>query len=173
MPLIKRKPVLNTPLPSLNQILQPLPTSDPALDVLDRPDRVEDPPAPHWDPPDATTDEDQLGRLLSVFQEDFVIGERVKGKRAGVVKVTGVVKLPGLAPAVEAIPPDTLAVAEGGLVTETNSGDVLPSAEVTANGGGGAGVGTWRITDRECFYIPETGEIFTDYEYVLQLIRTR
>lgn len=23
---------------------------------------------------------------------------------------------------------------------------------------------TWKITDREVFYIPETGEIFTDYE---------
>lgn len=29
---------------------------------------------------------------------------------------------------------------------------------------GSAGGEEWRIWDRECFYVEETGEIFTDYE---------
>lgn len=37
--------------------------------------------------------------------------------------------------------------------------------EVVESGKGRKGEGEeWRVWDRECFYVKETGEIFTDYE---------
>lgn len=35
-----------------------------------------------------------------------------------------------------------------------------------SNGVNGVENVAWKIWDRECWYIPETGEIFTDYEWV-------
>jgi hypothetical protein len=152
MVLLKRKPVLHTPLPSLSTVLQPVPsaplvptdspsTEAPKSKSKHKPEPTEaneDASAPTWIPPDGKDDEEQLDKLLFVFREDTTNGAAapvVKGRKSGVTKMVGPADLNGL---IE-----------------------KPNGEVDEQGQVGT---TWRVWDRECFYIPETGEIFTDYE---------
>ena len=136
MPLIKRKPVHLHPLPSLSSILQPLPTStapnpipNPGDPSTSSPPEVHDQLAPaptSYIPPDASTDEEQLDRLLGVYNGASGLAT-TKGKKPGQTLLTGQI---------------------------ATNGDEENGVENVA----------WKVWDRECWYIPETGEIFMDYE---------
>lgn len=155
MPLVKRKPVLYTPLPSLSTILQPIsstfvereesplpsPSNPPvklkgkatsgaatATDVVDA----------EWAPPDSTNEEEQFQRLAAIFKPGVTTGTIAKGKRPGQWIASGSLNLPGVG-----------GKEENGHVEEMAPPGIPES---------------WKITDREVFFIPETGEIFTDYE---------
>ena len=182
MPSLKRKPVLYQPLPSLSTILQSI--SQGSKDIECTPP----PPPPKskkskasaasnqdleaqptegggsWVPPDADNDEDQLKLLASVFDDGFANGTVGKGKKAGIWIVNGTVNLPG-----------SVKLEEG----EQKGEGSKSKSNGNGNGNGhgnGNGNGemapppipesseSWKITDREVYYIPETGEIFTDYE---------
>lgn len=179
MPSLKRKPVLYQPLPSLSTILQSI--SQGSKDVESTPPppppkskkskaNQESEPQPtegsgsgngSWVPPDADNDEDQVKLLASVFDDGFANGTVGKGKKAGTWIVNGSVNLPGSA------------------IKSENGEQKGEGSKRNGNGhGNGHGNGngemapppipesseSWKITDREVYYIPETGEIFTDYE---------
>ncbi len=55
--------------------------------------------------------------------------------------------------------------------TTVVTGQISVNGGVKAEGENGVENVAWKIWDRECWYIPETGEIFTDYEWVLPLLR--
>jgi hypothetical protein len=156
MVLLKRKPVFFTPLPSLSTVLQPVhapPAPAPAVATdADQPapkskskskSKAKDEAAP-----DGKDDEEQLDKLLYVFREDQANGTATaavtgKGKKAGLVKVMGQADMNGLM----------------GKVANGHGHEHGEAQEAQAGT-------TWKVWDRECFYIPETGEIFTDYEWV-------
>ena len=170
MVLLKRKAIHFTPLPSLSTVLQPLvpnpadsgastsspaPIPSPANDHHPTPD-----PGPTPIPPDATHDDGQLDKLLSVFRGEFAgasgnVGPG-KGKKAG----TRVLNQPPQPP------PNGVKQQPNGSAVAAAANATLDSA-ATAQENGEQPV-AWRIWDRECFYIPETGEIFTDYEWASQ-----
>jgi len=129
-----------------------------------------------WTAPDADNDHDQLALLSRVFEGGFVTGKGQsvsKGKKAGTIIVNGPVNWSG---------------DDGAEEEEAFNGPSIPSSEVKVEGLGhglngeavkveGEGemppppapapavhAESWKITDREVYYIPETGEIFTDYE---------
>ncbi|RXK37512.1 hypothetical protein M231_05233 [Tremella mesenterica] len=156
MPLIKRKPVLLHPLPSLSSVLQPLPTNghvDPSVPPGPSPapssppkgkvkkestpaETDEAPPATSAMPPDGKDDDEQLSKLLSVFRGEFADGATTaKGRRPGTMILTGQV----------------FADDKTNGVKEEDAVSATPA-------------GSWKIHDRDCWYIEETGEIFTDYE---------
>ncbi|OCF58877.1 hypothetical protein L486_03368 [Kwoniella mangroviensis CBS 10435] len=134
MPLLKRKPVILAPLPPLSAVLTPIPQ------------QPSDPAAVKEIalPLDGKDDEEQLDILLSVF-------------RGG---------MNGVQPASSS----TSASAQG---VNGTSGKGKKGRASLANGknndedaqNGGHRFGPfWKSSDKECWYIPETGEIFTDYE---------
>ena len=171
MPSLKRKPVLYPPLPSLSTILQSIslgskdvestPPPPPPKSKKSKAQPEPEPPQDangggSWVPPDADNDEDQLRLLSSVFDDGFANGTVGKGKKAGTFIVNGSINLPGSIKAEE---------------------DEQKNGEGSKSNGNGNGHGemapppipaesseSWKITDREVYYIPETGEIFTDYE---------
>ncbi|ORY30989.1 hypothetical protein BCR39DRAFT_100098 [Naematelia encephala] len=141
MPLLKRKPVVPTPLPPVSSILQPLPISAQAQTASSPSADSPIPPASEPNmPQDGKDDEEQLDRLLSVVRGEMggVAAIQRGGKRAGHHRQS--------------------LTANGALPTPYGDGTGVNGA---ANGEKNA---TWKIWDRECFYLPETGEIFTDYE---------
>jgi len=88
-------------------------------------------------PPDASTDEEQLERLLGVFTGGNGLITS-KGKKPGQTLVTGQINVNG-----------------NGLKAE---------GEGEGEGQNGLENIAWRVYNRDCWFIPETGEIFTDYE---------
>lgn len=140
MPLLKRKPVHLTPLPSLSAVLQPIPasssTSDPSQ--TQAPAQLTHEQLQQFMPPDGKDDAEQLEKLLAVFRGEFtngqttVVGKKSKGKAV---------------------------VPNSNMVNGESPQDGEPSAIVQEDP-----AVAWRIHDRDCWYIPETGEIFTDYE---------
>lgn len=192
MVLLKRKPIVYTPLPSLATILQPL-TAETALPASSPPNGA----TPGEDglnvpvPPDAETDEEQMEMLTAVFKGEFEgasghVGQG-KGKKAGTRLINPTSGLPnGTAPKMNG----STGVISGqelqGIVQSAVNGikgedepanlngtEEKPAGEegdVNMDGHGQQGEEAavaqvkWRIWDRECWYIPETGEIFTDYE---------
>lgn len=185
MPLLKRKPLFYQPLPSLTTVLQPI--SHASKDTESTPPPAALPPPKSkkskaeplaesedgataggaWVPPDGDNDEDQLQALSRVFEDGFVNGSMGKGKKAGTWIVNGSVNF---GPAVGAVSGEVKQedVQEGlkqngeGSHPQTNgTGEMLPPPAP-----GAVPTESWKITDREVFYIPETGEIFTDYECV-------
>jgi len=222
MVLLKRKPVLYTPLPSLSTILQPLSalngeTSAPSPSTTAAQATDEAPV-----PADAEDDEEQLEKLRSVFRGEFEGAQGMvgagKGKKAGTRllssttaysshQTNGTIDTNGahLGP-VGGLPesengdsdPAQIALMahmahmaqfqqqqnvpqEPAPQTEEDSsastlaaltalGAMLPPpVPAQAPAPAPAPPVHWRIWDRECYYVPETGEIFTDYEWVWQL----
>lgn len=174
MPLLKRKPVIYQPLPSLSSILQPIASSS-------KDTNENTPPPPlgkskkkkadqeseigdddnKWVPPDCEDDKDQLRLLSRVFEEGFTRGAVTKGKKAGTWIVNGGVNIH---------PPPSESENGEGVKPEGVDEDVKMEESI-ANGTGGmlpppppVASESWKITDREVYYIPETGEIFTEYE---------
>jgi hypothetical protein len=220
MVLLKRKPVLYTPLPSLSTILQPLsalngePTASSPSTAAAATTTDEVPI-----PADAEDDEEQLERLRSVFLGEFEGAQGMvgagKGRKAGTRLLNNIPPTSNL--------PQTNGTSEqpngvhlgpvGGL-TEGENGESDPAQialmahmahmaqlqqhqpvateeSVPQQGEEDSSASTlaaltalgamlpppvpaqapappppvhWRIWDRECYYVPETGEIFTDYE---------
>jgi hypothetical protein len=185
MPLLKRKPVIYRPLPSLATILQPIASSSKDTDSTPPPPLgpngavpkskkskkadVESelgdddkPASSSWVPPDMDNDADQLKLLSRVFEEGFTTGSVGKGKKAGTWIVNGSVNIydPDQPDGGKAIKEEDAIKAEedfgnGSVNGNGTGGEMLPPPVPTES---------WKITDREVFYIPETGEIFTDYE---------
>jgi len=179
MPLLKRKPVIYQPLPSLSTILQPLASSSKDINEntpppplgpssskskkkkLDQESEIgDDDNKSQWVPPDCEDDKDQLRLLSRVFEEGFTRGAVTKGKKAGTWIVNGGVNIH---------PPPS--ESEDGHVKEEGEGEDVKMEEAIGNGTGGmlpppppVASESWKITDREVYYIPETGEIFTEYE---------
>nr|XP_019047247.1 hypothetical protein I302_03855 [Kwoniella bestiolae CBS 10118]OCF26177.1 hypothetical protein I302_03855 [Kwoniella bestiolae CBS 10118] len=129
MPLLKRKPVIPTPLPQLSSVLTPIPqqSTDPSA--------VKEVALPL----DGKDDEEQLEILLSVFR-----GE-----------------MNGVQPSVS--------TSTNGNSSSTGKGKKGRASLANGNGhGNGEEVNGikpfWKSSDKECWYLPETGEIFTDYE---------
>ncbi|ORX38861.1 hypothetical protein BD324DRAFT_648971 [Kockovaella imperatae] len=161
MVFVKRKPVIYYPLPSLAEVLQPVQpaqtndsasASSPApYDKADKSNEQVAELAPL--PPDGKNEEEQMDKLLTVFRGDFPgasgnVGPG-KGKRAG-VRVLNHHLNNGAAAS-----------------SPANGSKVNESAQDGEAETGDAGPITWRIWDRESFFIPATGEIFTDYETFL------
>jgi bromodomain adjacent to zinc finger domain protein 1A len=190
MPLLKRKPVIYQPLPSLSTILQPLASSSkepinestppPPLGQgaggkskkskkVDAESEIGDDPSSSWVPPDCEDDVDQLRLLSRVFEEGFTNGAVTKGKKAGTWIVNGSVNIH---------PPPSSESENGDGKDGLQNGNGVKEEdakmeEAAANEGGGGEMlpppaptpaESWKITDREVYYIPETGEIFTEYE---------
>jgi len=217
MVLLKRKPVLYTPLPSLTTILQPLSassgeasTSSPSAAAAPAPEEA---PVPA----DAEDDEEQLEKLRSVFRGEFEGAQGMvgagKGKKAGTRLLNNTAAstsaynsnpvngttdtngshlgpVGGLAevengendPAQialmahmahmaqlqqqQTVPSETAPQEDSSastLAALTALGAMLPPPVPTPAPAPAPQV-HWRIWDRECYYVPETGEIFTDYE---------
>ena len=97
-------------------------------------------------PPDGKDDEEQIDLLLGVFNGQMGL-ETVKGKRPGTTVITGQISV-------------------NGKRTEEKG----ENGESRENGENGVEHVTWKLWDRECWLISETGEIFTDYEYVQLLL---
>lgn len=180
MPLLKRKPVIYQPLPSLSTILQPIASSSKDINEntpppplgpssssskskkkkLDQESEIgDDDNKSQWVPPDCEDDKDQLRLLSRVFEEGFTRGAVTKGKKAGTWIVNGGVNINS--------PPNS----ENGDVKEERLEGDVKMEEAIGNGTGGmlpppppVASESWKITDREVYYIPETGEIFTEYE---------
>ena len=157
MVLVKRKPIVYHSLPSLADVLQPIQqvsTNDastssphPSEHRADhKTEKTENESYGVAVPPDSKDDETQFQQLSSVFQGGFAGARGMvgpgKGKKAGtrVLQTT----------AIDGIKPNG---------TSTHDGEPEHTAEEPVS---------WRIWDRETFYIPETGEMFIDYEYVSQ-----
>ena len=220
MVLLKKKPVLYTPLPSLSTILQPLSAlngepSASSPSTATAATTAEEAPVPA----DAEDDEEQLERLRSVFRGEFEGAQGMvgagKGKKAGTrllnnnpststyTQTNGTLETNGIPLG----PVGGLAESENGesdpaqialmahmahmaqlqqqqittqeplpqraeedssastLAALTALGAMLPPP-VPAQAPAPAPPVHWRIWDRECYYVPETGEIFTDYEWV-------
>ncbi|WVQ83398.1 hypothetical protein IAT38_005539 [Cryptococcus sp. DSM 104549] len=198
MPLLKRKPVLLTPLPSLSAVLQPIPNivPPPNVDPLLNPHHypnLSPEELQAFVPPDSKNDDEQLAKLLSVFNGEFAKDQAmaITGKRRGGVQwPQKLLQQPGQAPTADGS--EAGDAAEGRSAStplagpsthplrqshpadpELNGGPPPPpySAEVVHNPNGeppskedDVPLVAWRIHDRECWYIPETGEIFMDYE---------
>lgn len=179
MPLLKRKPVLYHSLPSLTTILQPIshsskdPESSPPPTTAPPPKskKSKTEPAPSesedsgaWVPPDRDNDEDQLQALSRVFEDGFANGALGKGKKAGTWIVNGTVNW-GTGSEDEANVKQEVKEevndqnGEGSHSHTNGTGEMLPPPVP-----GPSSTESWKITDREVYYIPETGEIFTDYE---------
>ncbi|WWC67890.1 uncharacterized protein I206_101808 [Kwoniella pini CBS 10737] len=138
MPLLKRKPVIYHPLPSLSAVLQPLPSTSLTSDPSSSSGQVETPL-----PNDGKDEEEQLDKLLSVFRGEMNgvtkdnIGPSGKGKKSQ--KLTN--------------------------GKHANEGDIsINGDQSNGNGNGLENKPLWKSSDKECWYLPETGEIFTDYE---------
>ncbi|WRT64827.1 uncharacterized protein IL334_001763 [Kwoniella shivajii] len=155
MVLLKRKPVVPIPLPSLSTVLQPIPsTSGPSSSVPTIDDLAN--LAPH----DGKDDEEQLDKLLAVFRSDR--DEQIEGSGSG--SGSGVGKNKKSHPRIIANLPNGIKHSQ---LHVNGNGDQITNG----NGNGNANSSeeseakiTWKITDKECWYMPETGEIFTDYE---------
>jgi len=97
--------------------------------------------------------------LSRVFEEGFTNGVVTKGKKVGTWIVNGGVNI---------FPVD--GENGNGVKDEEVKEEDVNVEEATANGSGGMlpppipPSESWKITDREVYYIPETGEIFTEYE---------
>ncbi|KAK8847357.1 hypothetical protein IAR55_005214 [Kwoniella newhampshirensis] len=164
MPLLKRRPVLLTPLPSLSTVLQPIATHQPTTATAESstpssPSKSKATPPTVDDlsthiPPDGKDDEEQLEKLLSVFRGEFGGGVVAGpgGARGGRKSIAGKPTGPVTATMTSAVTVN----GENGMETQNGNGD--------AKGENGGPAVAWRIHDRECWYLPETGEIFTDYE---------
>lgn len=130
MPLLKRKPVLMHPLPSLSSIVQPIhapshaaqsesslnasgPGSGPTDQILQ----------------DSQDDDEQLNKLMTALQ-DPTLSAPVPKKPRGSVQANG---------------------APNGTGQPPPAGSQVPG---------------YRVKNVDCFFIPETGEIFLDYEWV-------
>lgn len=211
MVLLKRKPIIYAPLPSLATILQPLTAetapsssaiSPPAPGTLPAGEEGYNVPVP----PDAETDEEQMEMLTSVFRGEFEgasghVGQG-KGKKAGTRLINQ--PPPPSAPLSNGVngKANGAGVGMGGIAGVISGQELQGIAQGVVNGhsnGNGAGEAenlaslqgagengdvemngqaegdviaaaaavapiNWRIWDRECWFIPETGEIFTDYE---------
>ncbi|WWD21446.1 hypothetical protein CI109_105931 [Kwoniella shandongensis] len=167
MPLLKRKPVLLTPLPSLSTVLQPIPnqqqppTATAESSTPSSPSKGKATPPTVEDlssliPPDGKDDEEQLDKLLSVFRGDFGGGIVAKGGRKSMGGRTAQTVGPLTATATS-----TVNVNGDG---ENGTAEPLVNVNGDAKTENGVPIVAWRIHDRECWYLPETGEIFTDYE---------
>jgi bromodomain adjacent to zinc finger domain protein 1A len=189
MPLLKRKPVIYQPLPSLSTILQPIASSSKETDSTPPPppsltstststgtktkkskpgkgDKDQESELGEgdkaWIPPDADNDHDQLRLLSRVFEDGFTNGSVSKGKKAGTWIVNGSVNLQ------DGVQEE---VAVKNEEESTNSAPNGEDVKVEWAGGGEmlpppipVSTESWKITDREVYYVPESGEIFTDYE---------
>lgn len=136
MPLLKRKPVLMHPLPSIAAIVQPVhtqPAKDPLAATGEQPSPSTTASVPPPDAPQDGKDEDeQYDKLISALNDPTLSAPAPKrGQR-----------------------PSMNGSVNGG------GGGMLPPVVPTAPG--------YRVKNVDVFYIPETGEIFLDYEYVLE-----
>jgi len=190
MPLLKRKPVIYQPLPSLSTILQPIASSSkdtdstppppPSLPAVNgkgkkpRPSKADKDLESEigegdktWSPPDADNDHDQLRLLSRVFQDGFANGSVAKGKKAGTWIVNGSVNLQEDGNGDR----DKAVKKEEDSTNSNGTGEGVKVEAVPTSAGGEmlpppipGSTESWKITDREVYYIPESGEIFTDYE---------
>lgn len=165
MVLLKKKPIIYTPLPSLSTVLQPLSENpqDVHLPTGDSVDQLESgPPVPL----DADNDEEQMELLQKVFRGEFEGAQGNVGPGKG--KKAGTKLLNPLPLSANAINGALEAVAQQSNGVNGVNGPIETLAEGMQNGeqhvNGVEKPVHWRIWDRECFYLPETGEIFTDYE---------
>ena len=161
MVYVKRKPIIYHPLPSLADVLQPIQptlpnetasTSSPApIDNNTRGTPADNGPVePVPVPPDGKNEDEQMEKLLTVFRGEFAGAQgnvgAGKGKKAGTRVLSHL-------PPVNAV---------GSPVNGTKAnGNAAHDGTPEGNEGGQV---SWRIWDRECYIIPATGEIFTDYE---------
>lgn len=182
MPLLKRKPVLYHPLPSLASVLQPPgpapviangsadPTSSspvaqppsskagkkgpaPATSTSD----PADPAAPTISlPPDSTNDDVQLDKLLAVFRSE--LGTKRKDRQGRIKEHVRVATGAKVMEALAAVEDVTVTVDKKKVKGANGQAAEVTVPELVA------GEEEWRIHDREVFYVEETGEIFTDYE---------
>ncbi|OCF37381.1 hypothetical protein I316_00502 [Kwoniella heveanensis BCC8398] len=144
MPLLKRKPVLPTPLPAISSILQAVPSSQAQAgeSSTTKPSAKQESSLPA----EGKDDDEQLDKLLSIFRGEIAgisssssTTGGSKGKKASLkngAKTNGHLESEG---------------ANGHAGGENGQ----PSAAAAVN---------WKLQDKECWYLPETGEIFTDYE---------
>lgn len=129
MPLLKRKPVLMHPLPSMSSIVQPV-TDKPTHANGDASPGTSAPSAPPDDlPKDSKDEEEQLEKLLTALNDPTIAAPSRKSHKD---KVNGVVN------------------------GASTSQDMAPP--------GSASLPSYRVKNVEVFYLPETGEIFLDYE---------
>ncbi|WVF69958.1 hypothetical protein IAT40_004743 [Kwoniella sp. CBS 6097] len=144
MPLLKRKPVLPTPLPAISSILQPIPSAQASTAESSTSSSAKVEPSL---PAEGKDDDEQLDKLLSVF----------RGEVAGVSSSHGPV------PGAKGKKASAKALANG--IKANGHGD---AEKVNGHGGENGHQTTttvnWKLQDKECWYMPETGEIFTDYE---------
>ena len=158
MVFVKRKPIIFYPLPSLTDVLQPIQPhiTDPASMSSPQPSSSDHKSAdPTTEaapiPPDGKDDEEQMAILTRVFRGEYAgaqghVGPG-KGKKAGT---------------------RVIATAHGVANTTANRGRANGTAGSGAHEGEEHEAGEeqvlYRIWDRDSYFIPETGEVFTDYE---------
>ncbi|WWC86969.1 uncharacterized protein L201_001850 [Kwoniella dendrophila CBS 6074] len=146
MPLLKRKPVIPAPLPSLSSILQPIASTSSTTSTnaeASSSNNTQD--SSSTIPKDGKDDEEQLDKLLSIF----------RGEMTGVQL------------------PNAKNDNNGTSTKSKKNQNKIPNG-IDLNGDhqqiNGISSGTeqskplWKSNDKECWYMPETGEIFTDYE---------
>lgn len=126
MPLLKRKPVLMHPLPSLSSIVQPIHAQATSGDSPSAagPDSA----ATESFLQDSKDDDEQLDKLITALH-DPTLSAPVPKKPRGSMQTNG-------APNGSAHPPSAA----------------------------GSSVPGYRVKNVDCFFIPETAEIFLDYE---------
>lgn len=129
MPLLKRKPVLMHPLPSLSSIVQLV--GAPAPSAQDESPSAGPGSATPGDKflQDSSNDEEQLNKLMAALQDPTLCAPLPKKPRGSTQ-------------------------ANGAL----NGAGQPPPAPGPVPG--------YRVKNVDCFIIPETGEIFLDYEWV-------
>lgn len=145
MPLLKRKPVLMHPLPSLTAIVQPvhapLPNaqaSTSGADASPSAAATAAPPPPPADlPKDGKDDDEQLEKLLTALNDPVIAAPLPKRSQK-----------------------DKAADKANGAVNGSANGTVSSMPPPAGP------VPSYRVKNVEVFYIPETGEMFLDYEYV-------
>lgn len=128
MPLLKRKPVLMHPLPSLSAIAQPLQGTSTAASESDQHASISALDAIGV-PKDGKGDEEQLDKLIHALND----------------------------PSLNAPPPPK----RGGHKANgaTNGSVAMPPPPAPG----------YRVKDMDVFYMPETGEVFMDYEWVVPI----
>lgn len=133
MPLLKRKPVLMHPLPSLSTIVQPLPTPAAAGTSTSGAESSphasnSGPDANEQLPKDGKDDDEQLERLLGALSDPNAVGPAPRNRKS-------------------------IGATNGAVASSS-----MPPPATPAPG--------YRVKNLEVFYMPETGEVFMDYEWV-------
>lgn len=121
-----------------------------------------------WTPLDGSTDAEQLDKLSRLFSAELSAGSTsvmTKGRKREDVRLVGRDKLGGLVAGIEG---EAVKIEGDGVKME--DGHVNGINEASKQGMPGKGkdkasaAEEWKVWDREVWYLPETGEIFLDYE---------